>query len=127
VHGALPPVLRELAILRVGQMAGANYEWAHHVPIAKQVGVSDAQIADLDGWEASTHFDEQQRAVLRYVERVAAAEEPSDEAFAELRTHLGEPEVVELTLVVGYWGLVARFLVALQVDLEPPFHRYLPD
>jgi hypothetical protein len=34
--------------------------------------------------------------------------------------------VVELTLVAGYWGMVARLLVALEIDLEPPFLQYLP-
>ena len=40
---------------------------------------------------------------------------------------LSEAEVVELTLAIGYWGMVARVLVALQVDVEPPYTQYLPD
>jgi alkylhydroperoxidase family enzyme len=45
-HGVLPPRLRELAILRVAELTGAHYEWAHHVPIARQAGVR-GQIAGL--------------------------------------------------------------------------------
>ena len=36
--------LRELAILRVAHLTGANYEWTQHVPIAKETGVTDAQV-----------------------------------------------------------------------------------
>ena len=126
MYGLLPPVLRELAILRVGQMTGAGYEWAHHVPIAKQVGVTEAQIAELEAWQTSSHFDERERAVLHYVETVTSAVAVPDEVFQELRSHLSEAEVVELTLVAGYWGMVARFLVALEIDLEPPFEQFLP-
>jgi 4-carboxymuconolactone decarboxylase len=125
-HGVLPPALRELAILRVAQMTGASYEWAHHVPIARQVGVGEEQIAGLKGWHTSPHFDERERAALRYVESVTSAVTVPNEVFREARAHLSEAEVVELTLVAGYWGMVARLLVALEIDLEPPLAQYLP-
>ena len=125
-HGLLPPALRELAILRVAQMTGASYEWAHHVPIARQVGVSEEQVAGLTNWRTSPHFDERERALLHYVENVTLEVAVPNEVFREARAHLSEAELVELTLVAGYWGMVARLLVALEIDLEPPYLRYLP-
>ena len=127
VYGALPGVLRELAILRVGQLTRADYEWAHHVPIAQQAGVEEEQIAALASWQTSSSFDERERAVLGYTEAVASAVTVPDDVFLEVRRHLSESEVVELKLVVGYWGMVARLLVALQVDIEPSSARYVPD
>ena len=126
VHGALPPILRELAILRVGQLTGAAYEWAHHVPIARRVGVSEEQVEALKSWQESPHFDERQRAVLGYAESVTLVVTVPDEVFQDVRRHLSEAEIVELTLVAGYWGMVARLLVALEVDVEPSFVKYLP-
>src|SRR6185312_6362107 len=41
----LPPRLREMVILRVAHRAACEYEWAHHVTLAYQVGLSDADIA----------------------------------------------------------------------------------
>ena len=38
---------RELAILRVAQLSGAEYEWVQHVPIAQATGVTEAQVAAL--------------------------------------------------------------------------------
>jgi len=124
-HGVLPPALRELAILRIAQMTGAGYEWAHHVPIARQAGVGEEQVSELKSWQTSPHFNERERAALRYVESVTSAVAVPDEVFQEARRHLGEAEVVELTLVAGYWGMVARLLLALQIDVEPPFVQYL--
>jgi 4-carboxymuconolactone decarboxylase len=125
-HGVLPPPLRELAILRVAELTGAQYEWAHHVPIARQAGVGDEQIASLTDWATSAHFDARERAVLAYVDSVTSRVGVPDEVFSEARVHLSEAEVVELTLVAGYWGMVARLLVALQIDVEPPFDEHLP-
>lgn len=125
-YGILPPVLRELAILRVAQLTGAEYEWAHHMPIARAAGVSEEQIAALERGENAPEFDDQQRAVLAYVEAATLDVKVPDDIFGAAREHLSEGEVVELTLVCGYWGMVARILVAIQVDVEPEYARYLP-
>src|SRR5213594_1007617 len=46
---ALDALLRELAILRVARLTPhAEYEWVQHVPIAKAVGASDAQVSALE-------------------------------------------------------------------------------
>ena len=125
-HGVLPPRLRELAILRVAELTGAQYEWAHHVPIARQVGVREEQIGALTDWLTSAQFDARERAVLAYADSVTSKVGVSDEVFQGARDHLSEAEVVELTLVAGYWGMVARLLVALEIDVEPPFVQHLP-
>jgi 4-carboxymuconolactone decarboxylase len=124
-HGALDPTLREIAILRIAQLTDAAYEWAHHVPIAKEAGVPDEQVQSLEEWQTSPAFDTRQRAALRYAEAVATLS-VTDDLFQEARRHLGEPEIVELTLVVGFWGMVARVLTALQVDIEPEFQQFAP-
>ncbi|MEX1253412.1 MAG: carboxymuconolactone decarboxylase family protein [Dehalococcoidia bacterium] len=124
-HGALDPTLREITILRVAQVTNASYEWAHHVPIAREAGVPDEQIDSLADWQTSPAFDARQRAALRYAEAVATVS-VTDDVFDDARQHLGEPEIVELTLVVGFWGMVARALTALQVDIEPEFRQFAP-
>lgn len=127
VHGQLPPVLRELVILRIAQITGADYEWAHHVPLAKHAGVTDEQIARLQDWTAFDGFDARVRAVLRYVDAAVGDRLVPDDVFEAARSQLSEDEIVELTLVCGFWGgMVACVLRSLQIDLEPSFRRYLP-
>lgn len=125
LYGQLAPRLRELAILRIAQITGAEYEWVHHVPIAEEAGVNHAEISHLDDWRYRPEFDDREKAVVRYTEAVTRDVEVPDEVFDELRKHLSEPEIVELTLVCGYWGMVARLIVALKIDIEPDFQRFL--
>src|SRR5688500_13939072 len=40
----LPAREREIAILRMGWLCRAEYEWGHHVVIGKQAGLSDKDI-----------------------------------------------------------------------------------
>jgi AhpD family alkylhydroperoxidase len=125
LYGQLPAKLRELAILRIAQITGANYEWAHHVPIAKQAGVSDAQMQALANWANAGEFNATERAVLGYVEAALNCN-VTDSIFEAVRSQLSEEEVTELTLVCGYWSMVACILLALKIDVEPSLEKYLP-
>ncbi len=125
-YGQLPPNLRELAILRISQMTGADYEWAHHIPLAKQVGVSEEQIKTLKEWEVHDCFDDRMRALLLYVETITRDVTVPYDVFNAARAYLSEGGIVELTLLCGYWGMAARVLKALDIDIEPEVQQYLP-
>jgi len=116
--GTLPPNLRELAILLVGHLNQAKYEWTQHIAIALKAGVSREQIDALPDWENSRSFNEQERAFLRYTDEVTKDIRVKDETFAAVRSFLNEEGVVELTLTIGYYAMVCRILEALQVELE---------
>jgi alkylhydroperoxidase family enzyme len=117
----LNPRLRELVILRIAQLHGARYEWAHHVPIALQAGVSMEQIRNLALSEASNCFIEEEKAVLRYTEELFRENQPTNETFTSASRFLDHAALVELTLCVGYWSMVAKFLKTFQVDVEEEF------
>lgn len=110
--------LRELAVLRVGCLAQSEYEFRQHSAIALQCGVSQKQIDEISGWAASPEFNDEERAVLQYTDEVAQDIRVKDETFAELRGFLGEHAIVELTTAIGYWGMAARILVALEVEMD---------
>jgi alkylhydroperoxidase family enzyme len=118
LKGELSPKLRELAILRVGNLAKSNYEWTKHVPMALAAGASKEQVDALPSWATSTEFNEQEKAVLNYADEVSQNIRVSDGAFSRLRYFLSEREIVELTVTIGYYGMVCRTLEALQIELE---------
>jgi alkylhydroperoxidase family enzyme len=126
LYGRLAANLRELAILRIARITGADYEWAHHVPIAKQAGVSQAQIEGIADWRNAGVYNAIEKAVLEYVEAAVNRDVP-DDVFEAVRSLLSEDDVIELTLVCGYWGMVACILLSLKIDVEPSSRKYLPD
>ncbi len=114
----LSPKLRELAILRIARVSGSEYEWTQHYPVAMQVGVSPEQAETISEWSSSKNFSDEERAVLQYTDEVAQNVQVKDETYRTLQKHLNDRKIVELTASVGYWGMVARFLEALQVDID---------
>jgi len=118
---ALAPTLRELLILLVGKRSPAPYEWTQHVPIARAVGVSEAQIAAIErGDLEAACFDARERAALRAGAELLIAPKLSDATFAELEKHFPPREIVELLVTVGYYMMVARLLESTAVDIDPP-------
>ncbi|GAB6155209.1 hypothetical protein JCM17380_39600 [Desulfosporosinus burensis] len=70
----------------------------------------------LDG--DSQVFNDQERAVLKYTEEVTLNVKSSEESFAELSQFLSHQELVELTLTIGFYNMVARFLENTGVEIE---------
>lgn len=114
----LPARLRELAVLRIARLTGSEYEWTQHYSVALEAGVSPQQTRAIFNWESSQDFSEAERAVLRYTDEVAQNAKAQDGTYLALRQHLGSRSIVELTVSIGYWGMVGRFLTALQVDAD---------
>ncbi len=116
--GALLPKFREVAILRVGNIYQANYEFTQHIRLGLRAGVTKDQIDSLSAWESSGKFNGEEAAILRYTDEVTKNIRVNDDAFAAVRKFLSEEQVVELTTTIGYYGMVCRILESLQVELE---------
>jgi AhpD family alkylhydroperoxidase len=114
----LPAAQRELAILRVAVVNGAQYEYQAHLPFALKEGVSEAQLAALDQWQNSDVFGPAQRALLAYADAMTRKIHVSAPVFDALRAHFDDRQIVELTATVGGYNLVSRFLEALEIDPE---------
>jgi len=119
--------LRELAILRVAHLTGANYEWTQHVPIAKQTGVTDAQVAAIRQGAEATAFTDLGKQVLRFTDEITQQVRVSDATFQALAAHLPPWQLVELALATSFYGLAARMMEAFQVELEPTAGTYSVD
>jgi AhpD family alkylhydroperoxidase len=116
-QASTPRALRELAILRVAQLSGSDYELVHHREMASAAGVPAAKVEQLAQWSTSGLYDERERAALRCAEEVTALA-LSDEAFAELERLFEPDEIVELVVLCAFYGAVARMIQGLGVELE---------
>lgn len=117
---ALDPVLREVAIVRVGVLSGAAYELHQHDAISRDLGMSDDLIAAIRTGAEAPAFDEVQRLVVRYTDDLVANVRASDATFDAIATHLSMQELQELTLTIGFYMAVSRYLETFGVDIEEP-------
>ena len=121
----LPDDLRELVVLRVAVLNAAEFEWTSHAPIARRAGLTDLHLRVLraDDALAEPVWSPVQAAVLRFTDASTRDVAVPDAVVAALREHLDDRQVVELAVLVGGYGMVSRFLVALDV---PPSTGEVP-
>ena len=111
--------LRELAIVRVGRLSRAAYEVFQHERIAREAGVAEEKIAALrDATIEAPAFTDHEKAVLRYTDDVVRNVKASDKTLKAIQAFLTPGAVVELTLTIGYYMMVCRFLESMGVDGE---------
>ena len=125
----LDPRLREMAILQVGYLARAPYEWSHHVEIGREFGVSDTDIAAIGPETAgeSTSLEPLARAVLQAAREMTDGVQMSDATWEELHAALDRESLTDLVLTIAYYNAVVRILATLQIDVEPGYLHYLDE
>ena len=115
----LDPVLREIAIVRVGRLSRAAYEVFQHERIGREAGVSEDKIAALrDATPEAPAFSDHEKAVLRFTDEVVRNVKASDKALKAVEAFLSPGAIVELTLTIGYYMMVCRFLETTGVEGE---------
>ncbi|MCH8814320.1 MAG: carboxymuconolactone decarboxylase family protein [Chloroflexi bacterium] len=122
----LSPRLREIAILRVFQKTAGEYGFAHHVRIARDVGLTDDEIAALSAFETSDLFSDVDRDVIRYVDAVTDLDADASALAKATRKSLSDRELMELTMCIGHWNMLARFLQPLEVPVDDSLTVGLP-
>ncbi|MHB8687273.1 MAG: carboxymuconolactone decarboxylase family protein [Candidatus Dormibacteria bacterium] len=112
--------LRELIVLRIAQLTQTPYQWAYHVHPGLSSGLSREQLKRLADWRRTDLFDDEERAVLAYAERVADLT-VDDATYEDVARLFSAEQVVELTMTAAFYSNVSRVLQALQIELDPPF------
>lgn len=112
---------RELVILRTAILHHSQYEWHQHVRIGRQAGLSDERIAGLHHWRNTDLYSESERALLAYVDALGASDHPPQDVHDELAKHFDASTIVGINLLTGFYGMTAKYLAAMEVELEQPF------
>lgn len=109
---------REIAVLRVGHVTNAHYEWVQHVEIAKRLGVTEDEIAIIQGEDPVTSLDEEGNLLCRVADEISRDVRLSDDALQLILDRYGVQEATELILCVSYFNMLSRFLESTRVQLE---------
>jgi 4-carboxymuconolactone decarboxylase len=115
--GSLPGRDRELLILRTAWNKGCGYEWAHHVPMARDAGLGEEidRVADGPGAPGWTPFE---AALLQAVDDLHADAVISEATWRRLAERFDERQLIEVPMLIGHYTLLAFTLNSLGVERE---------
>jgi AhpD family alkylhydroperoxidase len=107
--GTLGRPIAEKVILRVSQLHECQFCVSSHLAMMHQLGIS----ADVS---AATGHSPRERLAIEFAELVTRdANRVPDEFFSRLREAFTDPEIVELTFLIGLITLLNRFNNALAI------------
>ncbi len=120
----IPPRERELVILRIGWLCQSEYEWAQHVVIGKNVGLTEEEIArikegpDAEGWAPMD------QALLRATDELHGDAFISDSTWNDLKKTYSDNQMMDLIFAVGNYTLVSMALNSLGVQIDPGLNGF---
>lgn len=124
---ALSEKIRQLAILKTCKICKCKYTIGHHTELAKKAGWTDEHLEAMDNYAESELFTYYEKEVLQLAEQVTREpDEITQEYWTQLDNHFTSNEVIELIALIGFFNMINRFVLAIQVDLEPQFQKAGP-
>ncbi len=116
---ALPGDMVQLIAYCVSLTAGCRYCQAHTSHNGHRQGLSEAKLASVLDYEASTEFSPAEKAVIALA--LAAGEVPNSSDpthFAALQQHFSDRQIVQIVAVISLFGFLNRWNDTMATQLE---------
>jgi len=113
----LPKRLSEFAILVIGQMWKAQYEFHVHAQEAERVGVLSQTIRDLKAGRSPAKAPKDERALYEFIKELHQKRRVSNRTYARVHDFLGDGGMVELLAILGSYTLTSMVLNTFKVPL----------
>ena len=118
-YGTLGRREAELVILRVGWNCRCRYEWGQHVQIGLREGLEPAQIARIAQGPQAPGWRLDEAAVLQAADDLHRERRIQAETWRRLSQHYSNKQLLEISLLVGHYEMLAGFLNSVGLALEP--------
>jgi alkylhydroperoxidase family enzyme len=114
----LPPREREIVILRIGYLCRSGYEWAQHVRLGLQVGLTADEIARIKQGPDAPGWSPADRALLKATDELHADQFITTPSWKALSAHFSESQRINLIYTAGQYTQVSMLLNTLGVQLD---------
>lgn len=118
---------QELIILRSACYYGCDYVWGHHIPQAKEVGVSDDEIASLPYPPQEQPWSEKEKVMLLAVDSIISSANLSESLWEKLSQHWSTKQILDMITVVSQYVIFNSVNNIFGTRLENDSLPLLPD
>lgn len=113
----LDPREREIAILRIGWLCKAGYEWGQHVVIGKAAGMSEEDIDNIK-IGADAGWSKHEALIIKAADELHSDAFVSDETWVGLKETYSDQQMMDLVFTVGQYNMVSMALNSFGVQLD---------
>jgi 4-carboxymuconolactone decarboxylase len=116
--------INEMGILMTAQAWGSQYEWYAHAPLAIKAGLDPATVASIGAGRKPDNMKDDEAIVWEFTTQLRREHAVDDAIYARALEKFGEPGIMDLIAVNGYYDLVSMTLNVARV--APPAGEELP-
>ncbi|GEM_PF-121116 len=109
----------ELAIIATAREKDCPYVWAAHAPAARRAGISEAAVAAVRDRSAIEGLGPIERDIVDYVRQLLRTNRVEQGLFDRMAERHGIPWLVEMTALMGHYGIVTSILNAFEIAPAP--------
>ncbi len=109
---------REIAILRIGWLCQAEYEWGQHVIIGRAAGLSDEEINSIKNGASESCWSGHERLIIDATDELHNDAFISNETWTGLKKTYSDQQMMDLVFTVGQYNLVSMALNTFGVQLD---------
>ena len=116
--------INEMAILMTAQAWGAQYEWYAHAPLAVKAGLDPSVVAAIGAGRKPENMKDDEAIAWEFTTQLRRDHSVDDPTYARALEKFGEPGIIDLIAVNGYYDVVSMTLNVARV--KPPAEAEMP-
>ena len=116
-HTTLSQRVRQVVILTVGAVFRCDYERYAHSAVAREAGLSDADIAALVQGDAAAGLTYEEDVARRFTAALVGQHRVDDALFEQARGIFHDRGLVDLIILAGSYQLISSLLNAFEVPV----------
>lgn len=110
--------MRELIGLRVAKLLKAPYQWQQHATMGKNAGLTAEVIDAIAADGVATGMSADQSLLCQATDELTQIAEYTDDTLRRLQQRYGDVITRKITLTIGFFNMLSRFLNGCRVPLE---------
>jgi alkylhydroperoxidase family enzyme len=122
-NSTLTPRQTELAVLRVALRYRSSYEWEQHLYAARACGITDEEIAAIEGIDAAVDWPRNDAVLLTAVDELIESGTVSDDTWSALSGSMNTRQVLDLIFTVGAYVAIAMMVGVAGTPLDADLIR----
>jgi AhpD family alkylhydroperoxidase len=114
---------RELLVLRVAQLRQCEYEWAQHMVLAADAGLTADDVTRIQEGPDAPGWSELDRALLSAADELVRDARIADATWTTLAEELDDRQLMDVVFTVGAYDLLAMALRSFGVELDDDLRK----
>jgi 4-carboxymuconolactone decarboxylase len=117
-EASLPPRVKALAVLATARENEGDYVWTANQPQAQAAGIDAATIGAIRERRAPQGLAPEDAVIVQFTLELLRQHRITDATYQAVQQRLGDAGVIDLLILIGYYGSLSQTLSAL--EFMPP-------